>query len=80
MQGGTTGGVHHVLRLQIERCGELDPEGSLPARLLPGCCRNKCFGVGLFGGLLGGLFMPECSGGRYSVVFCNSPFRGGGLV
>jgi hypothetical protein len=67
--GDVKGGVYHVPWLQIKRCGELDPEGSPP----PGCCRNKWFGVGLSGGL----FMPECLGGRYSVVSCNSPFRGG---
>ena len=33
--GDVKGGVYHVRWLQIKRCGELDPEGSPPARLFP---------------------------------------------
>lgn len=63
---GTTGGVYHVRRLGAR------PRG-LSSRSTVAWLLQKWLGVGLSGGL----FMPECSGGRYSVVSCNSPFRGG---
>lgn len=63
--GVVKGGVYHVRWLQIKQCGELD------------CCLVVAEINGLVWGFPGGLFMPECSGGRYLVVSCNSPFRGG---
>lgn len=60
--GDVKGGVYHVRRLQIEWCGELD------------CCLVVAE-MAWCGAFRGGLFMPECSGGLYSVVSCNSPFR-----